>query len=188
MFDIEYLILAIFVLGMNTIPFFMPPTWVVLAFFYTQFNLELVPTVLIGATMATTGRVILYYLAKSYLGKFLPKSFKTNFLSLGQFFKKRERLTIPLVLTYAFLPIPSNDVFIVAGLAQLKIKIIAFSFLIGRLISYTFWVSLANKVGDKLEILFENHFSNFNAFAIELFGVLVILLIGKINWRKVLKI
>ncbi len=42
-----YLILALLVFGMNIVPAFMPPTWLVLAFFYIHFELSLPIVVLI---------------------------------------------------------------------------------------------------------------------------------------------
>lgn len=187
-FDPEYLLLAIFVLGMNVIPAFMPPTWVVLAFFYTQFQLNLIPTVLIGASMATLGRILLYHIAKNFLRNFFSKKTLENYDNLGKFFKKNQKLTIPVVLIYAFLPIPSNQVFIIAGLTEIPIGLLAFSFFAGRLISYTFWVNLAYHAVSRLEAVFSSHYSNFGAIAAEIIGFGVVYLIGKIPWKKVLKI
>ncbi len=188
LFSPVYLILAVFVLGMNVVPVFMPPTWLVLAFFFSRFHLNLFATVLIGAISATCGRVLLYHLARLYLRPFLPKKFEQNYDYLGSYIQKRQNLTIPIVITYAFLPIPSNDVFIIAGLTGLKIKIIAFSFFVGRLISYSFWISLAYHLSNRLEMVFAEHFSNLAGIAAELLGFGIILLVGKINWRKILRV
>lgn len=107
---------------------------------------------------------------------------------LGKFVQSHENLTIPVIITYAFLPIPSNQMFIAAGLSGLNIRVIAFSFLVGRLISYTFWISAAHKLVDSLENIFSVHYSNFWAFVIQLIGFGIIILISKINWSKYLKV
>jgi hypothetical protein len=57
--SIEYLILGVLVFGVNIVPAFMPPTWIILAFFYLRYHLNLLPTVIIGAAAATLGRVVL---------------------------------------------------------------------------------------------------------------------------------
>lgn len=182
-----YAILAFVVVGMNIAPGFMPPTWMILAFFYLQFNLSLLPLVIIGAIFATLGRTVLYLLSKNYLRRLFPSEIVENYGVIGKFFKKNNKLTAPLVLTYAFLPIPSNQVFIMAGLAGLKIEIIAGSFLAGRLISYSFWVSVASQVTNRLEGIFQSHISQGGVIAAEVLGFALIIIIGKINWKKVLK-
>lgn len=186
-FNSLYAILAILVLGINTIPAFMPPTWSVLAFFYLHFNLAFIPTIIIGATFATSGRLILYLLAKHF-SKHLPDRFKENYHTIGKYFDKRQHLTIPVVLLYAFLPIPSNQIFIIAGLSKAKIGIIAFSFFVGRLISYTFWVNVADRAADRLENIFSHHFANTSVLILELIGIILIILIGQIKWKRLLKI
>jgi membrane protein YqaA with SNARE-associated domain len=188
LFNIQYLVIAVVVYFMNIVPAFMPPTWSVLAFFYLQYDLILAPTVIIGAICATLGRVTLAKLADNYFRRFIPKKFLENYQNLGLFFKQHEKLTIPIIISYAFLPIPSNEVFIIAGLAKLDLKIIAGSFLVGRLISYTFWVTVASRVSEHFETLFSSHLTKTNSVITELIGISIIILIGRINWGKILKI
>lgn len=177
----QYLILACLVLGINVIPAFMPPTVALLAYFYFKYDLNLIPVVIIGACMATFGRIILSYVSRNFFRNFLPQNSKSNMDYLGNYLEHRERITVPFVFFYAFLPIPSNQVFITAGLARLNIKLIAFSFFIGRLISYTLWIGIADRVSDSLENIFNPHYSKIISFAIEL---LIIYLVSKIDWKK----
>lgn len=182
-----YILLIPIILGMNVIPFFMPPTWIVLAFFVAKYDLNTLPVVLIGASCATLGRVILAFASQRFLRKLLPKNYQQNYASIGSYLNKHEALTIPLVLTYAFLPIPSNHVFIAAGLAKVRIKILAGSFLVGRLISYTFWVSLTQRFSDNLVDIFSKHYSKVGSVVVEIVGLLLLYLLGRIAWKKVLK-
>lgn len=184
----RYIVLGVFVFGLNIIPAFAPPTWMVLAFYYLKFHLLLVPVVLIGAAAATLGRVVLYILARNYFGNLFPKKSLENLHVLGKFIESHENLTIPVVLTYAFLPISSNQMFITAGLSGLRIRLIAFSFLIGRLISYTFWISAAHKIVNSLEAIFSIHFSNLGALIAQVLGFVVIIFISKIKWKKYLRV
>lgn len=184
----QYLIVGVFVFGLNIIPAFAPPTWIILAFYFLKFHLSLLPVVAIGAVAATLGRVVLYLLSKHYFGRLLPKKSLDNMHVLGKFIASHEDLTIPVVITYAFLPISSNQMFIAAGLSDLNIKLIAFSFFIGRLISYTFWVSAAHRIVDSLEAIFSAHYSNIWAAISQILGFAVIILISRINWKKYLKV
>lgn len=181
-----YAFLAAVVLGLNVIPAFMPPTWTVLAFFVTKYDLQLVPVVIIGAFCATLGRVILAT-AAGHFRRFLPKDLKTNYESIGEYLNSHEKITIPLVIAYAFFPIPSNTVFIAAGLARVRLKLLAGSFFVGRLISYTFWVSVTQRLSDNLEDIFSSYFTKTGTIIIELAGLLLLYLLGKIAWNKILK-
>ncbi|MBI4038905.1 hypothetical protein HY384_03015 [Candidatus Daviesbacteria bacterium] len=181
-----YALLASTVLGMNIIPVLMPPTWTVLAFFVYKYDLMLIPVVLIGASCATLGRIILAAISDKYFRRILSKDSQANYLSIGQYLNSHQSVTVPLIITYAFFPIPSNDVFIAAGFAKVNVKLLAMSFFVGRLISYTFWVSLTQKFGDGLVDIFSRHYSRGWPIAIEIAGLLILYFIGKIAWKKVL--
>lgn len=183
----DYIFLAVIIFGINVIPAFMPPTWTILVFFLLTFHLSFLPTVIIGACMATLGRVVLALLSRKYGSRLLPKKVVQNYHALGGFFKKHKRLTIPAVLMYAFFPIPSNQVYIIAGLSEISLRVIAFSFLVGRLISYSFWVGVSYHLSNNLESLFINHVTNYRSLVMEILSLLVIILIGLINWQKIVK-
>ncbi|NTU46652.1 hypothetical protein HGA88_03415 [Candidatus Roizmanbacteria bacterium] len=187
MIDPYYGVLALFVFSMNVLPGFMPPTWVVLAFFYVGYNLSLLPVVLIGAICATLGRVVLTLISRNYFRNFFHSTTRENIDALGYFFKKHAHLTIPMVVAYAFLPIPSNQVFITVGLTRLDVRIFAFSFFVGRLISYTAWVSVAKHVSTRLDSIFAGHFTHLSGIIIELTGFLLMYLLFKINWKKIIR-
>ncbi len=182
------IILGILIYGINVIPIFMPPTWTILAFYYINFHPPLLPTVVVGAIAATLGRITLYYISKNNLRGFFSKNSLNNYDALGKFFKKKQKISIPLFLTYAFFPISSNYVYIAAGLAKVDIKILAASFFIGRLISYSFWVTASHIAAKHIEDIFSSHVSNISVIVFELLGLLLVILIGKINWEKILKI
>lgn len=185
MIDPAYFVLALVVFIMNIIPAFMPPTWLILTIFYIQFHLGLVPAVIIGAIFATLGRVCLALLSRYYLEPYLPKTIKENFLALGEYFKKHTRLTAPVVVAYAFLPIPSNQVFIIAGFSNLNLTLISLSFLFGRIISYTFWVSVSNAAVTRLDNVFSDYLFNGGGIAAEIFSFSIIILVGLIPWKRV---
>lgn len=183
---IEYIILSSIVLGMNVIPAFMPPTWAVLAFFVTKYHLLIIPAVILGAAAASLGRVILAGISQKFFRKFFSRQSQENYASIGRYLNTHQRLTIPLVLIYAFLPIPSNHVFIAAGLAKVNIKLLAASFFAGRLISYTFWVSLTRRLADNLEDIFSSHYSKIGSVVVEIVGLILLYLLGRIAWKKIL--
>lgn len=182
------LLFAILIFVINVIPVFMPPTWLILAFFYINFHPPFLLTIVIGATAATMGRIALYFISKNYFRGFFSKYTLKNYDTLGKFIGKNEKFSIPFFVTYAFFPISSNYVYIAAGLAGINIKILASSFFIGRLISYSFWVTASHVVSNRLEDIFANHIGNASVIIFEIAGLAVVYLIGKINWSKILKV
>lgn len=183
---IPYLFLAGFIFVINIIPAFIPPTWIILVFFYLKYHFSLIPLIIIGASSAAAGRIVLYFFAKNLFRFFLPEKSIYNLKSLGNFIQSHQNLTLSMILVYAFLPIPSNQTFIAAGLSGISIKLISFSFFIGRLISYTFWVVTSHKIADNLEGLFFTHLSNLGNIIIQIVGFAIIILISTINWNKFL--
>lgn len=180
-----YIILFVVVFGINAIPFFMPPTWLILTFFYVRFHFLFWPTIIVGAIAAMLGRVTLAMFARTF-GHLLPKKTLENVHVLGDFAKDHTTFSIPALIVYAFLPIPSNQAFIAAGLTDIDIVWFAFSFFIGRLISYTFWVSAAHRIIGGLDSIFSQYLSRPSTFLFELAGILFLILIAIIPWKKIL--
>lgn len=186
-FDIHYIILALIVLAINIVPAFMPSTWIILSFFYIHYCLEFLPTIFLGVIMATIGRLILAVLAKNYIEPILPKKEQENMINLGKIFEINKNFTFLSILGYTFLPIPSNQLFIAAGLAKADLSLLALSFFIGRTISYTFWVNLYKDVNTNIEGTFTSYFSKSGMYLAEIFGFVILYAISKINWGKVLR-
>ena len=181
-----YLIVFTFIFILNVIPAFMPPTWIVLAFFYVHYHLLFLPTLLFGVTAATSGRVVLALIARSEFKRFLPHKFLKNYESLGEYLEKNQKFTIPVALGYAFSPISSNSLFIMAGLSNLDLNMITISFLVGRLFTYSFWITSSRYVSNRIDDIFIGHFSHTGTIVSAFISLLIIVVIGKINWSKIL--
>jgi membrane protein DedA with SNARE-associated domain len=182
-----YLILILAVFCINVVPAFMPPTWMILTFFYITFDLKLVPVVLLGAVSATLGRICLALLARYYFTPVLSLSGKENYKALGAFLNKNRKVSIPLIISYAFIPIPSNQVYMAVGMSHADIKLFAATFLFGRIISYTFWVAAAHKFQDSIVAIFVRHFASRQTIFIEIAGLLALWLLSRIPWKRLLE-
>ena len=179
--------IAVLIYAINVVPVLMPPTWTILAFIYIHYHPPFLPAIFLGALAATLGRVTLYFLSKKYFRKFFSQKSLQNYDALGNFIKEKEKISIPLIVTYAFFPVSSNYVYIAAGLTEINIRVFASSFFIGRLISYSFWVAATHAATSKLEEIFTSHMSNLSVVLIEFGGIIFILLLGRIQWSKILK-
>ncbi len=181
-----YLLVLVLVFFLNVIPAFMPPTWIILSFLYLHYHLSFIPTVILGVIAATAGRVTLALIARRF-ADYLPKRFLGNYEHLGTYLQSNKRLTIPVVVGYAFSPISSNALFIMAGLSNLNLKIVAASFFVGRLISYSFWITSTRELSEHLEDIFQGHLSSGGTFISAAISLGLVYLIGRINWKKILK-
>jgi membrane protein YqaA with SNARE-associated domain len=169
----------------NIIPLFMPPTWLLLSFFRIHYDLPVWLLAPGGAVCSTAGRCLLA-LGSRHLGtRFLPEKERKNVTDLGEFIRHK-KLSFFGVLFYAFGPIPSSHLFIAAGLAKLNLKVVAAAFFLGRLVSYTVLVAGAGAVGDQLIPLFKKQFGGWVPYATAAFAVIFIVVLVKVDWRKVL--
>jgi len=140
----------------------------------------------LGVIAATTGRVCLALLARFWFKNWLPDKFFGNYKDLGILLKEKQKLTIPIILAYAFSPISSNSLFIMAGLSNLNLRIVAFSFFLGRLFSYSFWITATDKLSNRLEDIFTGGLKSYQTLVSTAISFLIIVLVGKIKWRKFL--
>ena len=182
-----YVLLFILIFAINVVPAFMPPTWIILSFFYVNNDLLFLPTVILGVIAATSGRIVLALISKYWLKKVLPTGFYSNYQYLGKYLKGHTKLTLPIVFGYAFSPISSNSLFIMAGLSDLNLKLIAASFFIGRLVSYSFWITASHQLSNRLDTIFTGAFSNLNTLISALVSMGIVIIIGRIDWRTLLK-
>lgn len=170
--------LGFIIFVLNLIPAFMPPTWMVLAFFYVKDDLSLLPTVIVGASCAALGRYTLALATNIYFKPHLSPSKQKSLYKVGQLINRKRLIALPLlILFYAFSPIPSNQFFIAAGLVDADLKLIALSFFAGRLFSYGFWVTIANHAFDNLDMIFIHHLRNPETYIMELISFIVVYLI-----------
>lgn len=181
---VAYILLFFLIFVINIIPAFMPPTWIVLAFLYLHFHLDFMPTVLVGVTAATSGRIVLAIFAHQILGRIIPERMLKNYKSLGLAMQKHQHMTIPIVFAYAFSPISSNTLFIIVGLSNVNIELVAFSFFVGRLFTYSFWILATSQVAKRLEDIFSMSLTSTKALASFAVTLLIIVIIGKIDWEK----
>ncbi len=185
-FNDMYLLLAFIIFVINIIPAFMPATWVILAFFYIKFHLLYLPLLLIGVIFATFGRVLLALISRYWLKKILPKKFYENYNYIGKYLKTHKSISIPIILGYAFMPVSSNVLFIIAGISNLNLRIIASCFIIGRLISYSTMLSLSSYTFHRLESTISHHFISNQTIIGTFLSMFIFIMIGYIKWDKIL--
>jgi membrane protein YqaA with SNARE-associated domain len=179
------LLVYLITLLINVVPFFMPPTWVLLAYFRVHDDLPLLLLTVGGALCATAGRTLLALAARRFGLRFLPRRERANVAALRAFLV-RKRWTYAGILVYAFGPIPSPHLFIAAGIVGLDLRLVGAAFFVGRVISYTALVAGAHAAANQLGPLFARQFGSAAILIGPVTMALFLVLLVKIDWLRLL--
>ncbi|HAF10547.1 MAG TPA: hypothetical protein DCK98_10770 [Chloroflexi bacterium] len=175
------------VFAINLAPAFMPPTWSILAFFAITFQLPVLPLAIGGAIAASAGRLALALASRRGGRRFLSRDRRENLAALGEWIDTKGKVAAPVaMLVYSFGPIPSNQLFIAAGLTTANLVPIVGAFFVGRLLSYTFWVSTAHLAVTRLGDLFAAELRNGVLIGLEILALAALVLFTRIDWRRLL--
>ena len=136
--------------GLNAVPFFMPPTWAMLAYFHLYHGFQVVPLAIVGALGAVTGRAILALGSRAFGQRFIPETWRANIETLAATLQSRPALALPSLALFALGPIPSNQLFVAAGLARAPLPPLLLVFGVARCISHVLWVGAANVADQSL--------------------------------------
>jgi membrane protein YqaA with SNARE-associated domain len=177
------------VIAINVIPYFMPATWMVVASFLIVFHLPFWPLCVGCALASTGGRYVLAWISSRWGRRLLSADHQRNVAALGSWLNQRAdwRRTLEVFL-YSLGPIPSNQIFIAAGLARASIGPVAAGFFAGRLLSYPVLAGGARGVNDHFNNLFLRAWHDPKTLILELASVAVIVVFTKIDWPRVLHI
>ena len=144
----------------------------------------------IGYTVASTGgRCVLAFASSRWGRKLLSPQERQNVSALGTWLNQRAgwRKTLAVFL-YSMGPIPSNQIFIAAGLANAWIQPVATGFFVGRLLSYPFFAATSKGINDRFDNIFMRAWRDPKTLVLELLSMGVIIAFTKIDWRRVLHI
>lgn len=172
---------------LNAVPAFMPPTWAVLAYFHLYHGLPTVPLAIVGALGTTTGRALLALGSRTFGLRFLPAPWRTNIESLVTTLQAQPRLALPSLTLFALGPLPTNHLFIAAGIANAPLLPIMLVFGVARCISYVLWISAANVADRSLHEVLGPRLGGWGVVVAQLAGFGLILLVMRVDWRHVLR-
>ena len=176
--------LAVF--AMNAMPAFMPPTWAVLAFMHFAWDVPVVPLAIGGAIAAASGRLVLAH-ASRLATRLMSTERTARLRTIGRWIDARARWAAPLaMLVYSFGPIPSNQLFIAAGLTRMSLRGITAAFLAGRLISYPLWIGAAHVAVQRFDELFADRLANIPALVLDIALLASLVLFARIDWIRVI--
>ena len=175
--------------AINLVPYFMPPTWAVVAFFLIAYRLPLWPLCIVCALASTAGRCGLALVSERWGRRLLNAQQRANVSALGQWLNERSSWRKALaVMVYSLGPIPSNQIFIAAGLSRVQLTPVAAGFLAGRLVSYPVLAFTARSVDDHVGLvsLFTKGWRDPKTIVLELVSILGVIVFARIDWPRIL--
>lgn len=183
---LHLLALIAIVFAINLLPAFGPPTWAVLVFTRFQWP-DVPPAALIagGALAATAGRLVLAVGTRK-LGKRLSPERRANLEALGQVLAKSKTGVVASLAVFVFSPLPSAQMFMAAGLADIRLLPLAGAFLIGRSVSYTAYVTAATAAEETVHRLLSQGLTSPSAIALQLASLAAVVLMIKVDWIKLI--
>ncbi len=173
----------------NVVPAFMPPSWTLLAFFYIHFHLPLLVLTIGGATSSTLGRLVLAWEAQHWGRRIISKQQKREMSALGAWLAQRPSWQIPLaVLVFSLGPVPSNAIFIAAGLASLRMLPVVVGFWVGRVISYTINAYLTHRIVSTFHGIVEQYVTSVSGWIFQIVAIVALAGFTFIPWTRILHI
>jgi membrane protein YqaA with SNARE-associated domain len=133
---VTYLILFLVTAGFAMVPLPLFPSWVIVAYVVVDYDLRLVPAILVGALGTTAGRVVLVSVSRVAGEHMLGKWSRGNLEYLhGKLENAAGDMGTAVLLASS--PPPAGVLFILAGLMRVKLWLVAVSVFVGRTFGYT---------------------------------------------------
>ncbi len=176
----NYLWLILFIFVVNIIPISAPPTWLLLTLQNTHNPAQdILLLAFLGVVGSVAGRFVMYWYSRIF-AKFIPKNYTRNINYLTKFIRKRHIGVMLGSFLFSLSPLPSNFMFISAGISRLKLLPIIAGFAGGRIISYYAIVYAAQQA----RIVIEPYLNIDIRIVIDVIGLLSVLALFFINWKN----
>lgn len=181
----DYLIAFGAIYAVNLLPAFGPPTWSVLVFCQLTFGLEPLILVPVGAVAAASGRITLAVGARHYRGHLRPQSLANLEAARALLVGNRRRALAGLGL-FAVSPIPSAQLFVAAGLLEVRLIALTLAFFAGRLVSYSLYVGGATLASESLEDLLRGSLGSPLGIALQVAMLAGLVALVRVDWARIL--
>jgi membrane protein YqaA with SNARE-associated domain len=181
----QYLLLFMIVLGVNLLPAFGPPTWSLLVFARLTWHLQPVAIVVVGAVAAMLGRYLLASGTRRFRGHLRPER-RTNLQAASDLLFARAGRAWAVLAVFVVSPLPSAQLFVAAGLLDVALVPLTLAFFVGRLVSYSFYVTLATLADKQLGSVLRNVLGSPWSIALQVGLLAVAAALPFVHWSKIL--
>lgn len=180
----SYLLIFAVVFAVNLLPAFGPPTWSILILYRLHLNVPIGPLVLIGASAATGGRLLLA-LTFRHLSKYLSEKTRRNLAAARTAVERRKRHAIMGLAFFVLSPLPSAQLFEAAGLARIRLLPVSLAFFVGRIVSYWIYASTVSEIQEtSLGDEFQHAMTSPLGMTLEALMLVLLVVVLKFDWEK----
>jgi hypothetical protein len=165
----------------NLMPAFGPPTWIVLAFLKIRYDVPSVPLVVVGASASAAGRYTLARGAHAFR-RYLPQAKREGLELLGRRLEAEPALSAGMLGTFLLSPLPSAQLFIAAGLAEVRLGRLTAVFFAGRLVTYSIYVAGTVVAVDQFGDVLQRGLYSPYGIALQLLMVAGLVAMVRIDW------
>jgi uncharacterized membrane protein YdjX (TVP38/TMEM64 family) len=180
-----YAVAAAVIFGVNLLPAFGPPTWAVLVFFKVRYELDTVPLVLLGGVAAAAGRFVLASAAARFHNRMSAER-RASLRAAADAIGAGGRRGAAMLGLFALSPVPSAQLFLAAGLLQLRLVPLTLAFFAGRLVSYSLYVTAASAASKTVSDLVGKSLGSPVAIALQIAMLAGLVALARVDWRRVL--
>lgn len=178
---VEWILLGVGTVIVNTIPVFMPPTWTLLAWAHLQEGVPVLPLALLGAAGATTGRFLLALASRTFGDRIIPPRWKDNITVLVNTIRRHKPGIAAVVV------LPTNHLFIAVGLAGAPLLTLLIAFAVTRFTSYVVWIMVADTAVSTLGDALHPTLGNSATVIAQVFSFVILIVVMQIDWGKFLR-
>jgi len=170
--------LAVFgiVLGVNLLPAFGPPTWAILVVMHVSWKCNVVALVVLGVTGACLGRYVLARSAQT-LKPHLPARYVRGIERAGTALLQKRGQAVAALGLFLISPLPSAQLFIAAGLLEVPLLPVTLAFGLGRLVTYSLYLTVASVAISSLSGAFGDFFGSPWSIGVEALLVVVTIVV-----------
>lgn len=166
----------------NLVPAFMPSTWMVLAFFHLKWGLPILPLTIGGALFSGLGRIVLARATTYFNRRFRKKDKSAD--EIKTYLDQRRNYVGLATFLYCLLPLPTNSLFVAAGVVEVSLLRVMIGFWAGRVVADTFYVYTTSKAFESLGDVFSQYYSSWTAIALQIVGLFGALAFIIVPWPK----
>lgn len=181
-----YLLVFLFSILVDVVPFIGPPAWTVMVFFQLKYNLNIWWVLIAGVIGSTIGRYILTLYIPFISEKFINQQKDDDLRFLGQKLSGTKWKVQLFVLIYTLIPVPTTPLFTAIGMARLKPFNVIIPFFIGKFLSDALMVYAGEFSVNNTEYLLHG-FLTWKTITGAVLGLTLILMFLFIDWTTFLK-
>lgn len=178
---LQFLLVLFGVFALNLLPAFGPPTSAVLVAVSLNLDLPKAPLILCGALAAATGRYVLATGARHARAR-LSADRRQNLDAAEDLLLEHRGGAVAGLGLFALSPVPSGQLFVAAGLMQVRLLPLTAAFFSGRLVSYTLYVAGAGAIEASLGDALTSGLTSPLGIALQVLALVALALLLRVDW------